>query len=150
MKFRRAGLFGLAAALAAVPSVTAAQSQDWSAQYPHRGESGSKAKAGPKLPKATLAQLAAAIARQAKPHWSSPPDAQNIRSSVAFELNEDGSLKGEPVVIRQIGVVDGQGELAAEHGRRAMEAVIMGAPYELPREFYSAWKKVTLTFDWRL
>ncbi|MEO1489385.1 MAG: energy transducer TonB, partial [Pseudomonadota bacterium] len=52
------------------------------------------------------ASIIQAIAREIKPHWNAPEgaDAELLVSILAFDLNEDGSLKGRPRVIRQSGV----------------------------------------------
>ena len=66
-----------------------------------------------------------------------------------FNLNRDGSLAARPVVVQQRGF-DGDGELALEHAKHARQAIQLAAPFDLPEEYYPAYKTVTLTLDWRL
>lgn len=89
------------------------------------------------------------LVRQVRPYWYAPKGSEQMRTTVRFDLNRDGSLAGEPIVISQDGG-NGDADLAAEHARRARHAVIKAAPFNLPPEFYHAWKRVTLTMDQRM
>lgn len=99
------------------------------------------------------ASIAAAISRQLKPHWSPPsgPDAEKIVSVIAWRLNEDGSLAGRPRLVRQTGVNDLNRAQAERHAEQAIRAVQLAAPFDLPPEYYNAWKNVSaFSFDWNL
>ncbi len=61
---------------------------------------------------------------------------------IQFELNQDGSVRGEPRVLNPQG--SGQFQLAADAAR---SAILKCAPYPLPADKYQMWKKVTLDFD---
>lgn len=90
------------------------------------------------------ASLIQSISRQIKPHWSAPSgaDAELLVTELAFDLNEDGSLKGRPRVLRQSGVTDSNRPQASLHAERAIRAVQLAAPFDLPPEFYNAWKSI--------
>jgi hypothetical protein len=102
---------------------------------------------------AEQASLEQAINRQLKPHWSAPSgvDAERLVTVLAWELNEDGSLKGPPRVVSQSGVTDSNRPQAPLHAERAIRAVQLAAPFDLPPEFYDKWKRIrTWRFDRRL
>ena len=99
------------------------------------------------------ASLVQAIARQLKPHWQPPdgPDVDQITTFLRFRLNENGSLAGRPEIVRQTGVNDTNRAQASRHGEQAIRAVQLAAPFDLPDEFYNAWKLVgPFGFDWKL
>lgn len=98
------------------------------------------------------ASIIQAVARQIKPHWEPPngPEVDKIVSYVRFRLNPDGTLAGRPEVVRQTGVNDTNRAQAGRHGEQAVRAVQLAAPFELPDEYYEAWKVVTANLDWRL
>lgn len=90
------------------------------------------------------ASLIQSISRQIKPHWNAPSgvDAELLVTELAFELNDDGSLKGRPRVLRQSGINASNRPQAALHAERAIRAVQLAAPFDLPAEFYNAWKSI--------
>lgn len=90
------------------------------------------------------ASLIQSISRQIKPHWSAPSgaDADLLVTELAFDLNEDGSLKGRPRVIRQSGETPSNSPQKALHAERAIRAVQLAAPFDLPPEYYNAWKSI--------
>lgn len=97
--------------------------------------------------------LASAISRQLKPRWQAPqgPDAENLVTILSFNLNRDGSLAGTPSVVRQLGINDVNRNQAARHAEQAIRAVRLAAPFDLPDEYYDAWKRVSqFRFDKRL
>lgn len=97
--------------------------------------------------------LAASISRQLKPHWSAPQgaDAEQLVTILAFDLNQDGSLSGSPRVVRQTGITDANRAQAGRHAEQAIRAVRLAAPFNLPEEYYDAWKRVSdFRFDRRL
>lgn len=91
------------------------------------------------------ASLNQAISRQLKPHWSSPQgaDAELLVTVLAFDLNRDGTLAGAPRVVSQSGVTDANRAQASRHKELAIRAVQLAAPFDLPPEYYNAWKRVT-------
>lgn len=95
------------------------------------------------------ASLARAITRQLRPHWSAPQgaDADLLVTTVRFNLAKDGSLIGEPRVIRQTGITDANAAQVSRHAEQAIRAVKLAAPFNLPVEFYDQWKTVTSNFD---
>ncbi|WP_324261154.1 energy transducer TonB [Altererythrobacter sp. H2] len=99
------------------------------------------------------ASLVDGIAREIKPHWQ-PPNGQDVDQIVTvlrFRLNEDGSLAGRPSVVRQTGVNDTNRAQAGRHAEQAIRAVQLAAPFDLPPQYYEAWKNVSgFSFDWKL
>jgi protein TonB len=97
---------------------------------------------------AEQASLSQAINRQLKPHWSAPSgvDAEKLITVLRWELNPDGSLKGRPSVVSQSGITDSNRPQAALHAERAIRAVQLAAPFDLPEEFYDRWRRIR---DWR-
>jgi outer membrane biosynthesis protein TonB len=99
------------------------------------------------------ASIVQAMAREIKPHWQPPngPEVENIVTVLRFRLNEDGSLNGRPTMVRQTGVNDTNRAQAGRHAEQAIRAVQLAAPFDLPSEYYEAWRNVTaFSFDWRL
>lgn len=90
------------------------------------------------------ASIGQALARQVKPHWTAPQglDVDQLVTLVDFDLNPDGSLKGRPRVRSQSGVNDANRAQAARHAENAIRAVQLAAPFDLPEEYYEAWKTV--------
>lgn len=93
---------------------------------------------------AEQASLVQAISRQLKPHWSAPQgvDAEKLVTVLSWELNPDGTLKGRPRVVSQSGINDSNRPQAALHAERAIRAVQLAAPFDLPPEFYNSWKSI--------
>lgn len=98
------------------------------------------ARAGP----AEQASITQAIIRQLKPHWSAPQgvDVEKLVTVLSWELNQDGSLKGRPQVVSQTGITDSNRPQASLHAERAIRAVQLAAPFDLPEQYYDAWKSV--------
>jgi len=123
-----------------------------------RGVGGSERSDARGTPAATFgaaeqASLQQAINRQLKPHWSAPQgvDAEQLVTVLAWELNPDGSLKGTPRVVSQSGVTDSNRPQQQLHAERAIRAVQLAAPFDLPEQFYDKWKRITSwRFDRRL
>jgi len=102
---------------------------------------------------AVKASLSSAIARQLKPKWQAPqgPDAEELVTILSFNLNRDGTLAGPPQVVRQQGINDLNRNQAQRHAEQAVRAVRLAAPFDLPPEYYDAWKRVSaFRFDKRL
>lgn len=100
------------------------------------------------------ASIAAAVIRQLKPHWNPPSgvDVDRLVTVVRFRLNRDGSLNGNPEVVRQTGVNDNNRLQAPRHAEQALRAVRLAAAqgFDLPAQFYSEWDVLTSNFDNRL
>ena len=62
---------------------------------------------------------------------------------LSFRLNRDGSLAGTPRVVSQSGVTDANAAQKALHAERAIRAVQLAAPFDLPDEYYEAWSNVS-------
>ncbi|MCK9911579.1 hypothetical protein MXD81_20665, partial [Microbacteriaceae bacterium K1510] len=63
--------------------------------------------------------------------------------NVRFQLNQDGSLNGEPVVVNRENT-----PLFAIAADASVRAVKQCAPFQLPPDMYGAWSTVTWAFDW--
>jgi outer membrane biosynthesis protein TonB len=98
------------------------------------------------------ASLFQAIAKKLRPKWQPPsgPEVEELVTKIRFRLNADGSLSGRPEVVRQTGINDTNRPQASRHGEQAVRAVQLAAPFDLPAEYYEAWKVVTVDFDWKL
>lgn len=99
------------------------------------------------------ASLVQAIAREIKPHWQPPngPEVEQIVSVLRFRLNPDGSLAGRPTLVRQTGVNATNRAQADRHAEQAIRAVQLAAPFDLPDEYYNAWRNISaFSFDWKL
>lgn len=97
--------------------------------------------------------LSGAISRQLKPRWVAPQgvDADQLVTVLTWNLNRDGSLSGTPRVVRQEGITETNRPQAARHAEQAIRAVQLAAPFNLPEEYYDAWKRVAeFRFDKRL
>lgn len=101
---------------------------------------------------AEAASLNSAISRQIKPHWSAPQgaDADQLVTLVRFRLNADGSLSGSPSCVSTTGVTASNAAQKDLHCERAIRAVRLAAPFNLPEQFYDKWKLITSRFDRRL
>jgi protein TonB len=97
---------------------------------------------------AEQAALSQAINRQLKPHWSAPSgaDAEKLVTVLAWELNRDGSLAGRPRVVSQTGITESNRPQADLHAERAIRAVQLAAPFNLPDQFYDKWRRIR---EWR-
>jgi colicin import membrane protein len=87
-----------------------------------------------------------ALRGQVQRCWNIPAgaaDADNLKVSVKFKLDQSGALVG-PVEIISGGGSDGVQRAAAEAARRA---VARCSPYTLPAEKYDAWADVIVNFD---
>ncbi len=102
---------------------------------------------------AVQASLSSAISRQLKPRWAAPQgaEAEKLVTILAWSMNPDGTLAGAPRVVRQDGITDANRPQAARHAEQAIRTVQLAAPFDLPAEYYDAWKRVTsFRFDRRL
>lgn len=102
---------------------------------------------------AVRSSLAGAISRQLKPNWAAPQgvDADKLVTILSWSLNRDGTLAGRPTVVRQDGITDSNRPQAERHAEQAIRAVQLAAPFDLPEEYYDAWKRVaSFRFDRKL
>ena len=98
---------------------------------------------------AERASLQAAINRQLKPNWKAPEgvDVEKLDTTLTWDLNPDGSLKGQPRLVSQTGKTDSNAPQQKRHVEQAIRAVQLAAPFKLPPEFYDHWKRLTWHFD---
>lgn len=91
-----------------------------------------------------VASIQSSLARQIKPHWSAPSgvDVEQLVTLLDFDLNEDGSLKGRPRIRGQSGITDSNRPQASKHAENAIRAVQLAAPFDLPPQYYNAWKAI--------
>ena len=97
--------------------------------------------------------MSGAISRQLKPKWAAPQgaDADKLVTILSWSLDRNGSIAAGPTVVRQEGITDANRAQAARHAEQAVRAVRLAAPFELPDEYYDAWKRVaSFRFDKRL
>jgi outer membrane biosynthesis protein TonB len=108
----------------------------------------SAANIGPRV----QASLAAELKRQLKPHWRAPTgaDIELLRVVVEARLAPDGSLLGEPRAQPVQGVNASNRAQAQLFAERAVSAVKQAAPFQLPKQYYSAWSLIKPQFDKRL
>ncbi|MEY4238493.1 MAG: hypothetical protein RL339_1094, partial [Pseudomonadota bacterium] len=102
---------------------------------------------------AVRSALSGAIARQLKPHWKIPQgaEAELLVTVLEWRLKPDGSLDGAPRVVRQEGITDANRAQAARHAEQAIRAVRLAAPFNLPEEYYPAWRLISNSrFDRKL
>ncbi|MEP3050815.1 MAG: energy transducer TonB [Erythrobacter sp.] len=99
------------------------------------------------------ASLRSAITRQLRPHWTAPQgvDVEQLVTVLSFRLNPDGTLAGRPRVVRQTGINASNRPQAPVHAERAIRAVQLAAPFDLPDQYYNGWKTISAwRFDRRL
>ena len=100
-----------------------------------------------------VASLVSAISREIKPNWTAPQgvDADKLVTVLAWDMNPDGSLAGRPRVVSQSGITDANRAQAQRHAELAIRAVQLAAPFNLPAQYYSAWKRIKeFRFDRKL
>lgn len=104
------------------------------------------AQAGPEV----KASIASAMIRQIKPHWRAPEgvDSDKLVTILDFDLNPDGTLNGQPRLVRQEGINPSNKPQASVHAENAIRAVELAAPFDLPKEYYDVWKHLRgIRFD---
>ena len=101
---------------------------------------------------AVKASLAAEVRRQLKPHWKAPTgaDAELLRTRLSIWLAPNGS-------VTKVEVIDTTGQTASNrpqvklHQEQAIRAVRLAAPFQLPAQYYEAWKFLSpIGFDRKL
>jgi periplasmic protein TonB len=99
------------------------------------------------------AALSSAITRALRPHWAAPSglDAELLVSTVTWELNPDGTLRGTPRCRTDpASITESNQAQAGLHCDRAIRAVQRAAPFNLPDQLYDRWKALEWQFDRRL
>jgi hypothetical protein len=98
---------------------------------------------------AERASLQSAINRQLKPFWKAPEgvDVEKLDTTITWDLNPDGSLKGQPRLVGQTGKTASNAPQQQRHVEQAIRAIQLAAPFNLPQEFYDHWKRLTWHFD---
>jgi outer membrane biosynthesis protein TonB len=98
------------------------------------------------------ASLRAEVRRQLKPHWKAPTgaDAEKLRTELSISLARDGSVT-DIEILRTTGQTDSNRPQVRLHQEQAVRAVRLASPFNLPAEFYDAWKQLSpIGFDKRL
>ncbi len=99
------------------------------------------------------ADLRSAISRQIKKNWTAPNgvEAELLVSVVSWKLNPDGTLKGRPTCrTKPESITASNRPQSTLHCERAIRAVQLAAPFQLPAQFYSRWDDLEWQFDRRL
>jgi hypothetical protein len=98
----------------------------------------------PAISQSELSRLVAALRDQLKRCWKPPVGIAGLPPvTVRFQLNHDGSLAGETVVL-PVNSEKAQFQPAAES---ALRAVRNCTPLKLPAARYDYWQEVEITFD---
>jgi len=94
----------------------------------------------------------AAIGQEIKPHWKIPSgiDVEKLVTKIRFQLNQDGTLAGEPVVLSQSGETASNAPQKKRHAENAIKAIKLAAPFKLDPQYYDQWRTWTFDFDARL
>lgn len=108
-----------------------------------------KVSPGDKPAAVSAADIRSAISRQVKPHWTAPQgvDAEKLVTVIAFTLNPDGTLAGPPELVSQTGVTDANQSQKQRHIELAIRAVKLAAPYKLPPQVYTQFRRFQIRFD---
>ena len=95
------------------------------------------------------ASLRDAVNRQLKPNWRAPEgvDVEKLDTTLSWDLNPDGSLKGQPRLVGQTGKTPSNAPQQQRHIEQAIRAVELAAPFNLPAQYYDHWKRLTWHFD---
>jgi colicin import membrane protein len=95
----------------------------------------------PTLSQEDAAQLTAELQRQVLSCWN-PPGVNVSAITVGFRLNRDGSLAGEPTLVKAASGAQSQATTES-----ALRAVRNCAPFKLPAVSYEWWQQVEVNFD---
>ena len=95
--------------------------------------------------------LAAEVRRQLKPHWQPPSgaDVEQLKTVLRINLARDGSVTSINFVTTT-GINASNRTQADLHRERAIKAVRLASPFNLPPQYYDGWKSMTVNFDLRL
>jgi len=91
---------------------------------------------------AVVASLKREVYRQLKPHWQAPSgaDVEQLRTELSIRLDQNGNIIGTPRVIRTTGETPSNANQIKLHQERAVKAAQLAAPFDLPAQYYDAWK----------
>ena len=91
---------------------------------------------------AVVASLKREVYRQLKPHWQAPTgaDVEELRTELSIRLDQNGNIIGTPRVIRTTGETPSNANQIKLHQERAIKAAQLAAPFDLPAQYYDAWK----------
>ncbi len=116
-----------------------------------KGMPGGTAKSPPGPPPATTigpavrSALSGAILRQIKPKWQGRVpqgvETEKLVTIISIELDQQGNLIGSPRVLGQEGITGSNRSQAKRHAEEAVKALQLAAPFNLPAEFYEAWRR---------
>ncbi|MEY4054886.1 MAG: hypothetical protein RL519_221 [Pseudomonadota bacterium] len=116
-----------------------------------KGTPGGTAKASPGPPPAATigpavrSALSSAILRQIKPKWQGRVpqgvETEKLVTIISIELDQQGNLIGSPRVLGQEGITDSNRSQAKRHAEEAVKALQLAAPFNLPAEYYEAWRR---------
>lgn len=99
------------------------------------------------------ASLNSEVQRQIKSRgqWQVPQgvDTDKLVTFVTFRLTPDGNLDGQPTA-RTIGTTDSNQAQVKQHQERAIRAVRLTVPFQLPAKYYNGWKEIQAKFDRKL
>jgi type IV secretory pathway VirB10-like protein len=114
-------------------------------------DSRSTAPPGATVSPAVQSSLAAEVRRQLKPHWQPPSgaDVEKLKTVLRINLARDGSVTSINFVTTN-GINASNRTQADLHRERAIKAVRLASPFNLPPQFYDGWKSMTVNFDLRL
>lgn len=74
------------------------------------------------------------------------PDPERLIVVIRVRLNRDGSLDGQPDVFNRHAIDQSTDRYLRVARDRAMAAIIDCAPYRLPAEHFSIWRRIDVTF----
>jgi hypothetical protein len=101
---------------------------------------------------AVKSSLAAEVRRQLKPHWKAPTgaDVEQLRTELSIALAPNGTVTNVEV-LRTTGQNESNRPQVRLHQEQAVRAVRLASPFQLPAEYYDAWKLLSpIGFDKRL
>ena len=86
-----------------------------------------------------------------RPAAPSGLEAELLVSTVSWDLNPDGTLRGTPRCRTDPASITASNRpQAGLHCERAIRAVQRAAPFKLPEQFYDRWKALEWQFDRKL
>jgi outer membrane biosynthesis protein TonB len=99
------------------------------------------------------ASLNSEVQRQIKSRgqWQVPQgvDTDKLVTLVTFRLTREGNLEGQPTA-NTIGITASNQAQVKQHQERAIRAVRLTVPFQLPAKFYDGWKEIQAKFDRKL
>lgn len=98
-----------------------------------------------------IASLNSAVARQVRIKWQGRvpqgPDAEKLVTRVRFRLNPDGTLMGNPQVLRTTGQTDLNRNQVGRHQEEAVRAIRLVGRFQVPFDVPPSHNTFTLDFD---